>query len=74
MRRSAARRVLVALTLAVVLAGVPGWAALADDVAGFMIALVAFYVGGIASGQKFERRGLSSHPTADKAAVPVLGD
>ena len=51
-----------------------GWHYIADDVAGFMIALVAFYVGGVASGQKFERRGLSSHPTADKAAVPVLED
>jgi len=51
-----------------------GWHYIADDVAGIMIALVAFYVGGIASGQKFERRGLSSHPTADKAAVPVLED
>ena len=51
-----------------------GWHYLADDVAGVMIALVAFYVGGIASGQKFERHGLSSHPTADSAAVPVLED
>jgi hypothetical protein len=51
-----------------------GWHYITDDVAGIMIALVAFYVGGIASGQQFERRGLSSHPTADKAAVPVLED
>ena len=39
-----------------------------------MIALVAFYVGGVASGQKFERHGLASHPTADSSAVPVLED
>jgi hypothetical protein len=39
-----------------------------------MIALVSFYVGGVASGQKFERHGLSSHPTADSSAVPVLED
>jgi hypothetical protein len=51
-----------------------GWHYIADDVAGIMIALVAFYVGGIASGQKFERHGLASHPTADSAAVPVLDD
>jgi hypothetical protein len=51
-----------------------GWHYIADDVAGIMIALVAFYVGGVASGQKFERHGLASHPTADSAAVPVLED
>ncbi len=51
-----------------------GWHYIADDVAGIMIALVAFYVGGVASGQKFERHGLASHPTADSAAVPVLDD
>ena len=36
-----------------------------------MIALVAFYVGGVVSGQKFERHGLASHPTAATSAVPV---
>ena len=51
-----------------------GWHYIADDVAGIMIALVAFYVGGVASGQKFERHGLAAHPTADSAAVPVLDD
>jgi hypothetical protein len=51
-----------------------GWHYIADDIAGIMIALVAFYVGGIASGQKFERHGLASHPTADSAQVPVLED
>jgi hypothetical protein len=51
-----------------------GWHYLADDIAGIMIALIAFYVGGIASGQKFERHGLASHPTADSAKVPVLED
>ena len=51
-----------------------GWHYIADDIAGIMIALVAFYVGGIASGQKFERHGLTSYPTADTAAVPVLDD
>jgi hypothetical protein len=51
-----------------------GWHYIADDVAGIAIALIAFYFGGIASGQKFERHGLSSHPTAASAKVPVLED
>jgi hypothetical protein len=51
-----------------------GWHYIADDIAGIAIALIAFYVGGIASGQKFEKHGLASHPTADSAKVPVLED
>ncbi|WP_307827911.1 phosphatase PAP2 family protein [Nocardioides sp. SYSU D00038] len=51
-----------------------GWHYLADDLAGIVIALVAFYVGGIASGQKFERKGTASHPTTTTSAVPVLRD
>jgi hypothetical protein len=51
-----------------------GWHYITDDLAGVMIALVSFYLGGIASGQQFERRGLASHPTADSSAVPVLED
>jgi hypothetical protein len=48
-----------------------GWHYVADDVAGILIALISFYVGGIASGQKFERHGLSSHPTTETSAVPA---
>lgn len=48
-----------------------GWHYVADDVAGVGIALIAFYVGGLASGQKFERKGLASHPTTTTSAVPV---
>lgn len=48
-----------------------GWHYIADDVAGIMIALVAFYVGGIATGQKFERHSLRSHPTTTTSAIPV---
>jgi hypothetical protein len=48
-----------------------GWHYVADDVAGIVIALVAFYVGGVASGQRFDRRGFGSHPTTDTARVPV---
>jgi hypothetical protein len=51
-----------------------GWHYIADDVAGVLIALVSFYVGGLASGQKFEHRGLRSHPTTTTSAVPVLRD
>jgi hypothetical protein len=48
-----------------------GWHYVADDIAGVAIALISFYVGGIASGQKFDRRGLASHPTTTTASVPV---
>ncbi len=48
-----------------------GWHYIADDVAGILIALLAFYLGGRASGQVFERHGLASHPTTDTSAVPV---
>jgi PAP2 superfamily protein len=51
-----------------------GWHYIADDVAGILIALISFYVGGIASGQKFERGGLRTHPTTTTSAVPVLHD
>jgi hypothetical protein len=51
-----------------------GWHYIADDVAGVMIAFIAFYVGGVASGQKFDRRSLSSHPTTTTSAVPVERD
>jgi hypothetical protein len=48
-----------------------GWHYVADDVAGIAIALISFYVGGLASGQKFDRRGLASHPTTTTSSVPV---
>lgn len=48
-----------------------GWHYIADDIAGVAIALISFYVGGIASGQKFDRHGLASHPTTTTSAVPV---
>jgi hypothetical protein len=51
-----------------------GWHYIADDVAGILIALVSFYIGGLASGQVFERGGLSSRPTTTTSAVPVLRD
>ncbi len=48
-----------------------GWHYIADDIAGIFIAFIAFYVGGLASGQKFEKRGLRSHPTTTSSKVPV---
>jgi hypothetical protein len=51
-----------------------GWHYIADDIAGVMIAFIAFYIGGIATGQKFERRSLQSHPTTTTAAIPVDKD
>lgn len=47
-----------------------GWHYVADDIAGIAIAVVSFYLGGVASGQKFDR-GLKSHPTTTTSKVPV---
>jgi PAP2 superfamily protein len=48
-----------------------GWHYISDDVAGIMIALIAFYVGGIASGQTFDRSQPASapEPEAEPAGV-----
>jgi len=51
-----------------------GWHYLADDIAGALIALASFYLAGLATGQKFERGGLASHPTTTTSAVPVGRD
>ncbi len=48
-----------------------GWHYIADDLAGVVIALFSFWLGGLASGQKFDRRGLASHPTSTTSQVPV---
>ena len=48
-----------------------GWHYIADDVAGVAIALVSFWLGGLASGQKFDRGGFASHPTSTTSKVPV---
>ena len=51
-----------------------GWHYIADDLAGVVIALFSFWLGGLASGQKFDRRGLASHPTSTTSQVPVDAD
>lgn len=51
-----------------------GWHYVADDLGGIVIAMVSFYVGGIASGQKFDRRLTTSHPTTTTSAIPVSRD
>jgi PAP2 superfamily len=51
-----------------------GWHYVADDIAGIAIALLSFYLGGIASGQRFDRHGLASHPTTTTSVVPVDED
>lgn len=48
-----------------------GWHYVADDIAGILIALLSFYLGGKASGQVFDKHGLTSHPTTTTSAVPV---
>jgi hypothetical protein len=48
-----------------------GWHYIADDLAGIVIALFSFWLGGLASGQKFDRHGLASHPTSTTSQVPV---
>lgn len=47
-----------------------GWHYVADDIAGVVIALMSVYLGGIATGQRFDRL-LVSHPTTSTASVPV---
>ncbi len=51
-----------------------GWHYISDNIAGIMIALIAFYVGGLASGQKFDRHGRSTGPATTTARVPVEQD
>lgn len=48
-----------------------GWHYLADDFAGALIAVVSVYLGALATGQKFDRRGRSSHPTTTTGDVPI---
>lgn len=51
-----------------------GWHYIADDVAGAFIAIVSVYVAALATGQRFDRRGRSSHPTTNTRDVPIEPD
>ena len=51
-----------------------GWHYIADDIAGAIIAFISFYLGGIATGQKFDEHGRHSHPTTTTSDVPVHSD
>jgi PAP2 superfamily len=48
-----------------------GWHYISDDVAGAAIAVVSVWVGGLATGQRFDRHGRAAHPTTSTARVPV---
>jgi len=48
-----------------------GWHYISDDIAGAAIALLSVWLGGLATGQRFERHGRETHPTTSTAAVPV---
>ena len=50
-----------------------GWHYIADDVAGALIAVVSVWLGGLATGQKFDRHGRSSHPTTSPPGCPGRG-
>ena len=50
-----------------------GWHYIADDIGGVVIAVLAVWLGAVATGQKFERYGLRVRPTTDSADVPVDG-
>jgi hypothetical protein len=51
-----------------------GWHYIADDVAGAGIAVISVWLGALATGQKFDKHGRSSHPTTSTSGVPVDGD
>ncbi len=48
-----------------------GWHYISDDIAGAVIAGLAVWLGGLATGQKFERHGRATRPTTSTAHVPV---
>jgi membrane-associated phospholipid phosphatase len=51
-----------------------GWHYIADDIGGIVIALLAVWLGGIATGQKFDRWGRTVRPTTSTSSVPVAED
>jgi membrane-associated phospholipid phosphatase len=51
-----------------------GWHYVADVFGGIVIAVLAVWLGGIATGQRFERWGLRAVPTTSSSEVPVEED
>jgi membrane-associated phospholipid phosphatase len=51
-----------------------GWHYISDDIAGATIAVIAVWLGALATGQRFDRHGRGSHPTTSTASVPVGDD
>jgi membrane-associated phospholipid phosphatase len=51
-----------------------GWHYIADDLAGAAIAGVSVWLGALATGQKFDRHGKSSHPVTSTSGAPVDPD
>jgi hypothetical protein len=49
-----------------------GWHYVSDDIAGVVIALLSVWLGGIATGQKFARKGRSSQPPEERR--PALSE
>jgi hypothetical protein len=47
-----------------------GWHYIADDVAGAAIAVFSVWLGGKATGQRFDRYGRGSHPTTSTSNLP----
>jgi hypothetical protein len=48
-----------------------GWHYISDDIAGAVIAWLSVWLGGLATGQRFERHGRATRPTTSTAQVPV---
>jgi membrane-associated phospholipid phosphatase len=46
-----------------------GWHYISDDIAGAAIAGLSVWIGGVATGQKFEKHGRSSHPTTSTSSL-----
>ena len=64
----------VYLVLVVISTTYFGWHYIADDIAGAVIAFISFYLGGLATGQRFDEHGRHSHPTTTTSDVPVDAD
>ncbi|MFB9313094.1 phosphatase PAP2 family protein [Nocardioides plantarum] len=50
-----------------------GWHYIADDIAGIMLALVSFYLGGLATGQRFDRHRARLETADEVVEEPPVG-